>query len=149
MPSFISCLNYSYTIVVVFTLETVIFRGSHASFSSHVRDCIFLLDLFSILCFRWLLCFNMCIIHYYALKIVKHLWTYSNVWIKCYINMIYNNNNLLSICLIGLTCCIVELDLIVLTGHGDWVIQWLRCITWNRVVYVLDVVVARTNVTTL
>ena len=33
-----------------------------------------------LLCFRWLLCFNMCIIHYYALINVKHFWTYSNVW---------------------------------------------------------------------
>ena len=32
-------------------------------------------------------------IHYYALKLVKYLWTYSNVWEKCYINMVWNNNN--------------------------------------------------------
>jgi len=24
-------------------------------------------------------------IHYYAFKIVKHFWTYSNVWKKCFI----------------------------------------------------------------
>ena len=26
------------------------------------------------------MCFNMCIIQYYALKSIKHVWTYSNVW---------------------------------------------------------------------
>jgi len=27
----------------------------------------------------------MCIILVFALKIVKHFWTYSNVWKKCYL----------------------------------------------------------------
>ena len=47
---------------------------------------------FSLLCFSWLLCFHMCIIHYYALNIVKSLVNVFPFMKKCYINMVYNNN---------------------------------------------------------
>jgi len=39
--SFVSCLNYSYSIVVLFYVRNCHFRDSHASFSSYPPDCVF------------------------------------------------------------------------------------------------------------
>jgi len=114
MASFISCLSYSYNIVVVLHKKLSFLEA--AKLLLVPIPLIAYLIRFVVLCFRWLLCFNMCIIHYYALNIVKHFWTFSNVSKQCYINMVYTttNNIILKLFTFSFRFCIAQSTMRVL-----------------------------------